>query len=1604
MEKKDFFAPLALGLGATRRAAMLLLVMMLTTATAWAQDDSCGDDLTWEWNGNTLTITGTGAMADYNDSSKRPWDSYTEQINEVVIEDGVTSIGNNAFFDCQNLTSITFAEGSQLESIGESAFNGTGLTSIEIPAGVTSIGVGAFFSCDGLTSVSFAEGSQLESIGESAFRLCSNLTSITIPASVTSIGSYVFQDCDLASMTVADGNTVYDSRNGCNAIIETLTNTLIIGCKNSTIPASVTSIGAWAFYATDLTSIEIPASVTSIGMHAFQSCPNLATVTVYAPSCTLGDYAFAYCNKLENIYVFSDLVDDYQKATNWSDYTSIITGITGGYCGTTGHERDVVWVLTGESPNYTLTISGTGAMEDYDKPDEQPWYNCNGIETIVIENGVTSIGDNVFNGPAPTTVTIPASVTSIGAAAFGGCKYLSMVTFAPGSQLTTIGEGAFNYTGLGSIIIPASVTSIGKEVFGFCGNLSTITVEDGNKVYDSRNGCNAIIETSSNKLIAGCKNSTIPASVTSIGEYAFSGTGLTDVEIPANVTSIGAWAFDKCNYLSNVTFVGTPTLTTIGESAFSITGLTTITIPASVTSIDSYAFSNCECLTSVTFAEGSQLTTIGDGAFSFNGLTTITIPASVTSIGDYAFQNCPNLATVTVYAPSCSLGEDAFYGCNKLANIYVFSDLVDGYKDAENWSNYAERITGITGGYCGTTDHETDVVWVLTGESPNCTLTISGTGAMADYEYSFAQPWYNNVNQIKTIVIENGVTSIGKYAFQHCYNLTSITIPASVTSIGDGAFSSCRNIETMTVAIGNTVYDSRNNCNAIIEKATNTLLFGCKNTVIPDDVTSIGNHAFKNTDLTSVEIPVGVTSIGEAAFSGCDNLGSVTFAEGSQLTTIGEGAFSDCIGLGSITIPAKVTSIGKEVFANCSNLATITVEDGNKVYDSRNGCNAIIETSSNKLIAGCNGTTIPASVTSIGDNAFYCSGLGSITIPASVTSIGMNAFDKCNYLSNVTFAEGSQLTTIGESAFTSTGLTTITIPASVTSIGDHAFENCNALGSVTFVDGSRLMSIGNYAFYACTAMTSVEIPASVTSVGDEAFHDCSGLKSVTLNGEATIGRDAFPNGATVTIAEGMFLHNGTEPLSGNVSDMGKLNGKTLVTAYSVTFDIADDDDDPEAQIVVRGNKVTVPTVARTGYTLKWKVGEEDYDFDTPVNSNIALTAVWTANNYTVQFSANGGSGDAMASMQLTYDGDVAMLPACTYTAPEGKAFKNWNTAADGSGTPYDDERWVRNLTGEPNGTVVLYAQWGKNIAACKITVPNQTLDDYTAVSYKFEAANSGYASTGTTVYDGETLLTLGTDYRFGNVTMANGDPIDWNGSKIGDECKVVIKGIGNYGGTIFKNFTVVSPEANGEWGDLAWTIDADGDFTISKKDGVEGNVAMNETTKGNIGEGITTVAANAFCREMEMNVYGNVNALNLPSTLTTIGEYAFAYCTGLTVELKDFAGITYPANAFTQVGCVVGTLLDNANNANTISVMALASKNNVTLTGRTLYKDGDWNTLTLPFDLGDEDASRGHEFDGTPLEGATVKALANSESSGTGYDASTGQQDRGRRALSGEVG
>lgn len=355
-------------------------------------------------------------------------------------------------------------------------------------------------------------------------------------------------------------------------------------------------------------------------------------------------------------------------------------------------------------------------------------------------------------------------------------------------------------------------------------------------------------------------------------------------------------------------------------------------------------------------------------------------------------------------------------------------------------------------------------------------------------------------------VYYDGVTfniiSIENDAFNDCSGLTSVSIPNSVTKIADWAFEGCIGLTSIT---------------------------------IPDSVTEIGVYAFSNCSaLTSVSIGHGVTSIGERAFFGCSALTSIVLP--NSVTEIGEGAFWECSSLSSIAIPGSVTSIGEDAFYCCGSLEHIVVAADNPVYDSRENCNAIIETSSNLLMFGCKNTVIPNSVTAIGDGAFHgCIGLISITIPNSVTMIDANAFSRCYNLTSITIPDS--VTEIGGGAFNECeSLTSIVIPNGVTEIEAMTFYCCSALTSVTIPNSVARISYG--AFSGCEALPSIVIPNSVTRIDGNAFSVCYALKDVYCLAESVPFADwvAFDYGmlpsATLHVpAASLEAYRTTEPWS-----------------------------------------------------------------------------------------------------------------------------------------------------------------------------------------------------------------------------------------------------------------------------------------------------------------------------------------------------------------------------------------------------------------------------------------------------------------------------------------
>ena len=957
------------------------------------------DNLTWTLTADgTLTISGTGAMKDYNNDDNPSPVYNNSDVKKIVIEDGVTSIGNSAFDSCRNLTSVTIPD--SVTSIGKDAFEAcNSLSSITLSNNITSIGDAAFYDCSNLKSITIPDS--VTSIESAVFYNCTSLTSITIPNSVTSIGSYAFSDC--SSLT------------------------------SITIPDSVTSIGTRVFYnCTSLTSITIPDSVTSIGYNVFESCSSLTSITIPKSVTIIGSGVFDKCNNL-TVYLESG-----------STLTSNALGVDESKIVSYWNEDNLTWKL---DANGTLTISGTGAMKDYDyDSNPSPVYNNSDFKKIVIEDGVTSIGNFAFH----SCISLP------------------------------------------SITIPDSVTSIGNFAFESCNSLSSITLSNN---------------------------------ITSIGDFAFHGCPLTSITLPESVTSIGYAAFHSCSNLKS------------------------ITIPDSVTSIESAVFYNCTSLTTISLSCKSSLkrSNFGDQADL--------VSASHT------------LKKTEAKAATCSEdGNKEYWTCEHCGKYFLSDDanpetakaveqsetVIPALKHKNATTRGAVEPTETAPGYSGdrycpdcdtvlekgyTYWNEDNLTWKLDAKG---TLTISGTGAMKDYDSDSNPSPVSNNWDVEKIVIEDGVTSIGDCAFYDCHYLTSITIPNSVTSIGIRAFNVCRNLTNIT---------------------------------IPDNVTSIGNYAFYYCEnLTSVTIPNSVTSIGDFAFYNCRSLTSITIPD--RVTSIGNFVFEGCKGLTSITIPDSITSIGDFAFRYCTSLTSITIPDrvtsiGNAAFDGCKGLTSI---------------TIPDSVTSIGNSAFRgCSRLTSITIPKNVTSIRNSVFDGCKGLTSITIPDS--VTSIGGSAFYNcSGLTSITIPDSVTSIGEYTFKNCSSLTSITIPDS--VTSIRDFAFSDCTSLTSITIPDSVTSIGDSAFSDCSSLQTISLSCKSSLKRSDFGDQADLVSYTNQHLLTKTAAKAATCAESGN---KEYWTCKHCGKYFLSDDTNPATATAVELSETVIPALKHKNATTRGAV-------------------------------------------------------------------------------------------------------------------------------------------------------------------------------------------------------------------------------------------------------------------------------------------------------------------------------------------------------------------------------------------------------------------------------
>ncbi|MBQ3095103.1 MAG: leucine-rich repeat protein [Clostridia bacterium] len=627
--------------------------------------------------------------------------------------------------------------------------------------------------------------------------------------------------------------------------------------------------------------------------------------------------------------------------------------------------------------------------------------------------------------------------------------------------------------------------------------------------------------------------------VKNIGNNAFKNhTGLSEVTIPSSVMSIGHYAFYGCNrFFYEITL--TEGVETIGRYAFAdCSELRRVDVPSTVKRIGKCAFMSCSNLSVVSVPEG--VTSIGSETFvGCSSLKNIIIPESVTTIGHNAFSECSSLKSITIPKSVMTIEPNTFFECSNLETIYYSgtkedwdSLLVSEGNEALLNANVIYNV--VASGYCGSEKvgndwgYENNLVWALDSAG---TLTISGNGSIVNSEIA---PWHEYYDQIKSVIIKSGVTSIGNYGFKACSTLTSATIPDSMTSIPNYMFMECTSLKSVTIPYG-------------VTQIPGGMFYGC-------------------TALEDVTIPESVRKIWGEAFYGCSSLTSIV-APG----TIGSYAFANCSSLTSVTIDSDNKSISEGVFDNCEELKTVyylgteeqwaevtiypeneSLLNANIIFRRYYGYEGSILWQLNSegllTISGTGdmndykpesyGTNTPPwckyskeikrviiqpGITYIGSDSFSaCWYLTNVTIPSSVRSIGYYAFGECSSLESVNISEG--VTSIGISAFTDcSSLTSLTIPTSVTRIESSAFSGCSSLTSVTIP--TSVTSIGSQVFKGCRSLTSITIPSSVTSIGDRTFYNCDALASITIPSSVTsIGEWTFSycdSLTSITISSGV---------------------------------------------------------------------------------------------------------------------------------------------------------------------------------------------------------------------------------------------------------------------------------------------------------------------------------------------------------------------------------------------------------------------------------------------------------------------------------------------------
>lgn len=1124
------------------------------TCTANITDGGfAGNSVFWSISsdGKTLTLSGSGSTYDFG-SITQGWINYGDTIETVIVEEGVTYLGNYIFSDFYNLKNVTLP--STLTYVGYYAFNGChSLSEIYIPASVKTIGDSAFYDCYALKKVSLCEG--LSYLGASAFNNCNSLETVIIPDSVTTMGDYCFAYCgSLKSADIGDGISQIPNYcfRECSSLVDVKFGTGLKNFGNSSF-----------YYCTSLKSLKIPEGVTE-----------------------LGDFAFQYCTQLENVELPNTL-----KTLNWrcfsATYSLYYLNIPSSV---TKIESDV---FNGSGIKLLNIPSSVTSLSS------SAFAQCRSLETVIIPSSIKTIPSSAFYyDTALRNVVIKKGLTTVSSSAFNVCYSLADVyyegTINDWSKVAITSSGNsyllnatkhYEYTTVSEIIPEETEIEIDAgnsmaleisyepldadfvHLIWSSSDSSVATVDQYGNITGVKGG-SAIITVKnadgSAEASYSVKVNSVPVTGITLDVSSLSMIKTRTANITANIAPYNAtnkniiWKSSDENV---ATVDATGYIYAQGQGSATITATTEdggFSASVSVTVSETIAGGTHEELDWTIYYDG-RLVVSGEGAMPdfwvnetddngtaansvalmsennissgtltrtsaaggaggnsdwdanlapwyrySNEIQSVEISDGITYISDYAFAYLYRVYNVYMPATVTSIGDHAFESMGNLGYIQMSPNI--------------ETIGDYAFAYCSAVSDIT----LCEG------LKTIGKNA---FEYCRA---------IKSIEIPESVTSVGELAFTRS-DIKEVTIGKNLTSIGNGAFSACQNITEINVNSENTAYTAVDGVLYNKDKTTlvaypagkgNTAIADAKAFVIPETVTKIADYAFRECKISGVQIPECVTEIGNYAFERCESLKEMNLPE--NLTALGEGVFQDCSFIESITIPANITVIPDRVFSNMRNLSEINIE-GNvtKIGDSAFSNCGITEIS------------LPDTVTEIDRFAFYyCQYLEEIILPESLVTIGEYAFADCSMISEFNIPDN--VTNIGNSAFRGKGIRAINVseknkayssidgilfnkdkttivrypasketyedfyivPQTVTKIGEEAF-NESYLFNIILPDG--LLEIEDSAFSNCGSLNTIVLPESLTTIGRNAFSNTSITSVAIPSNVSVIPENAFGN-------------------------------------------------------------------------------------------------------------------------------------------------------------------------------------------------------------------------------------------------------------------------------------------------------------------------------------------------------------------------------------------------------------------------------------------------------------------------------------------------------------